>query len=78
MKTISVSAHFDGERIHLDERVELSPRARLIVTILPDADEERDDWFQAAMQRFNEAYNEDEEDYPLDSIIEKNPNYEGI
>lgn len=38
MDTVSVSAHFDGERIVLDEPFELEPNAKLIVTILPKQD----------------------------------------
>jgi len=34
MENISLSAHFDGERIVLDEALELEPNTRLIVTIL--------------------------------------------
>ena len=35
MPMIAVPAHFDGERICLDEPFELEPNAKLIVTILP-------------------------------------------
>jgi hypothetical protein len=35
MKTVSVTAHFDGERILLDEVLELEPDTKLIVTVLP-------------------------------------------
>jgi hypothetical protein len=39
---ISVLAHFDGERILLDEPIELEHNARLVVTVLPVADPSRD------------------------------------
>jgi len=39
---ISIPAHFDGERILLDEPVELARNARLMVTVLPDGDTDRD------------------------------------
>src|SRR5436190_1884480 len=39
---ISIPAHFDGERILLDEPVELERNARLIVTVLPNSDAYRD------------------------------------
>src|SRR5882762_6162248 len=42
---ISIPAHFDGERILLDEPVELKRDARLIVTVLPN-DEEREPWLR--------------------------------
>jgi hypothetical protein len=35
MKTVSVTAHFDGERILLDEVLELEPNTKPIVTVLP-------------------------------------------
>jgi hypothetical protein len=39
-----VTAHFEGERILLDEPLELEPNAKLIVTVLPDQDLDRDVW----------------------------------
>ena len=42
MDTISIPAHFDGERILLDEAVELEPNTRLVVTVLPNHDAERE------------------------------------
>jgi hypothetical protein len=38
MDTISITAHFDGERILLDEPIELEPNTKLIVTVLPKND----------------------------------------
>ena len=43
---ISIPAHFDGERILLDEPVELERNARLIVTVLPYSETERDAWLR--------------------------------
>ena len=77
MSTISVAAHFDGERILLDEPLELERNTKLIVTILPTQDEERDSWLRLSIQRLEDAYGEDEEEYTLDSIKEANPEYEG-
>ncbi len=52
MSKIALHAHFDGERIILDEPFELSPNAALLVTVLspsskadPDSEEV---WLQAA------------------------------
>lgn len=42
METVSVSAHFDGERIRLDEPIELEPNMKLIVTILPTSNGKRE------------------------------------
>ena len=48
MNPVSIPAHFDGERILLDEPIELEPKTRLMVTILPREDEERDAWLRAS------------------------------
>jgi hypothetical protein len=73
---ISIPAHFDGERILLDEPVDLERNARLIVTVLPNGDADRDTWQRLAANHLNAAYNGDGDDYPLDSIKEMNPDYE--
>lgn len=77
MDTISIPAHFDGERILLDEPVELEPNTRLIVTVLPKHDAERESWLRLSKKRLEDAYGEDEEEYSLDIIKEANPEYEG-
>lgn len=74
---ISIPAHFDGERILLDEPVELERNARLVVTVLPDDDLDRDAWLRLSVNQPNAAYDGDGDDYPLDSIKEMNPHYEG-
>lgn len=76
MSPISVPAHFDGERILLDEPVELEPDTKLIVTILPKNDGERESWLLLSGKKLEGAYGETEEEYPLDSIKEANPEYE--
>jgi hypothetical protein len=75
MKTISVSAYFDGERIILDETVSIPPNTRLIVTVLPD-DIELQEWYVLSKKRLSDAYAEEEEEYSLDLIKEPNPKYE--
>jgi hypothetical protein len=40
----SILAHFDGERILLDEPFELEPNAKLIIQVLPKGDDEREQW----------------------------------
>lgn len=51
MPTVALQAHYDGERIILDEPFDLPPGAPLIVTVLPaasEADSETEDvWLQA-------------------------------
>ena len=74
-------AHYDGNKIVLDEPLDLEPDAKLIVTVLPDqlADtvDERTDWQHLAMISIGRAYGDDEPEYTMDMIKEKNPDYEG-
>jgi hypothetical protein len=74
---VSVRAHFDGERILLDEPIKLERNARLVVTVLPAVDLERDSWARLSSAQLNAAYNGEDDNYPLDSIKEHNPDYEG-
>jgi hypothetical protein len=77
MNTVSIPAHFDGERILLDEPIEMEPNTRLIVTILPKNDAERESWLRLSGKRLADAYGKDEEEYSLDLIREANSEYEG-
>ena len=81
MKTITLAATFDGERIRLEEDYPLPLNARLLVTVLPEsADEEkafRDFWRQIGAQSLARAYSPNEPDYTLDMVREANPDYEG-
>ena len=77
MDSISIPAHFDGERILLDEPCELEPNAKLIVTVLPNHDSERESWLNWSAERLQPAYGDDEEEYSLDLIRDPNPDYEG-
>jgi hypothetical protein len=75
MNRVSIPAHFDGERILLDEPVELEPDTQLIVTVLPK-DDERDSWLRLSAARLKDAYDGEPDQYGLDSIKELNPEYE--
>lgn len=55
MDTISIPAHFDCDRILLDEPVELEPNTRLIVTVLPNH-AERESWLRLSGKRLEDAY----------------------
>ena len=77
MHGISIHAHYDGERIVLDEPVELEPNTRLIVTVLRDDDPERTDWLRLSASRLKDAYDAEEEEYSIETIKEANPGYEG-
>jgi len=76
MNPISIPAHFDGRQILLDEPCELEPNAKLIVTVLPNHDSERESWFRLSADGLNQAYGDSEEEYSADLIKDPNPDYE--
>lgn len=63
MKTVSVTAHFDGKHIQLDEPLELEPNTKLMVTVLSGHDDDRLAWQQLSAQGLENAYSENEEEY---------------
>jgi hypothetical protein len=78
MPIVALPAHYDGERICLDEKFELKPNSKLIVTVLPEGepDEDRKVWGYLADRTLEQAYGEDEPEYTSDLIKEVNPFYE--
>ncbi len=76
MKTVSVTAHFDGQHIQLDEPLDLAPNTKLMVTVLSSQDFERHAWLQVSLQGLARAYSDDEEDYDLSDIKVHNPAYD--
>ena len=75
----TIPAHFDGQHIHLDEPHQLKQSDRLFVVVLQNEsnDEDRSDWTKLSLQALEKAYGENEPDYPLNTIKESNPDYEG-
>ena len=63
MPMVSIPAHYDGQQVRLDEEVALSPNTRLIVTVLEDADGERDDFLRLAASGLARGYDDDEVEY---------------
>ena len=59
----TIPAHFDGKQILLDEPVELQPNTKLLVTVLPQ-DAEHEAWLNLSAKRLQDAYADEEEDYP--------------
>ncbi len=78
MPLIALAAHYDGERICLDENFDIKPDTRLIVTILPEkiSDIERENWLNLSDKTLSNAYGDDEPEYSINSIKEVNPYYE--
>jgi hypothetical protein len=62
MTTVALSAHFDGEKIQLDEPYKLPEKARLVVVVLPE-DDQRQEWSRLAAQHLVRAYGESEPEY---------------
>lgn len=49
MPTVALRAHFDGEKIVLDENYRLPMNKPLIITLLPDSDADSEEvWLRAA------------------------------
>ena len=78
MPIIALPAHFDGQKICLDEPFDLKSDTKLIVTILPkqQLDSEHDNWLSLSGQKLKKAYGENEPEYSSNLINEPNPDYE--
>ena len=61
---IMLKAHYDGQKICLDEPCDLPPGTKLLVLVAPDPEEAfRQDWLAFSQQAFARAYGDDEPDY---------------
>ena len=76
MEPTSIPAHFDGQHIQLDRPVALKANAKLLVVVLPESDEERDDWAKVSAAGLSHAYGDNEPEYTLDMIKEPNPDFQ--
>jgi hypothetical protein len=64
MAAVTLKAHFDGERILLDEPFEIPPNSPLMITVLPATEVVvGEDWIQAARKALSRAYGDTEPDY---------------
>ncbi|MEQ1909188.1 MAG: hypothetical protein ABMA15_10220 [Vicinamibacterales bacterium] len=69
MPTVSLRAHYDGERIQLDEPFDLPSDVPLLVTVLvPEPDKEREAWIAAGREALARAYGDAEPEYVLADI----------
>jgi len=76
MKTITLSARYDGKHIVLEEPHDLRPDTPLLVAVLPENDAAfKADFHTIAESGLSKAYSEDEPDYPDSMIAEPNPEY---
>ena len=75
MSFVTVKAHYDGEKVCLDETVDLAPNTEVLV-VIPQGDgldQFRKEWFAHAQAAFARAYGEDEPDYADAVILEPPP-----
>jgi hypothetical protein len=64
MPTVTLKAHYDGERIQLDEPFDLPRNALLLVTVVPqDGDGDRVAWLAASSAALARAFGDDEPEY---------------
>jgi hypothetical protein len=79
MKTITLSATFDGKHIRLEEDFPLPKDVRLLVTVLPEAADDETAflqfWRQLSADSLARAYGREEPEYTLDMVREVNPKY---
>lgn len=77
MKYVTLTGHFDGEKICIDEPVKLKTNTKLMITVLTEetADEEHKVWFSLSAEGLENAYGEHEKGYSLSLIKEPNPDY---
>lgn len=71
MRTISVSARYDGRQIWLDESVELKPDTQLLVTILEgddNPDRPSETASVTAHHSLTFAFDDQQDDYPVHLI----------
>ncbi len=69
MPAVTLKAHYDGERIVLDEPFEIPPNSPLMVTVLPPTEVVVDeDWFLVVRKALSAAYGTDEPDYGIEDL----------
>ena len=60
----TLSAHFDGEKIQLDQPYKLAENARLVVVVLDGTDDDqRQEWARLAAQHLARGYGDAEPEY---------------
>ena len=64
MKTLALTAHFDGENVQFDEPCQLEANARLMVVVLPP-DDERLTWSRFSAGGLAKAYGNAEPEYTV-------------
>jgi hypothetical protein len=69
MQYITLAAHFDGQRIVLDEPFELPPNTPLMITVLPHAAADSNaPWAVTAAMGLARGYGDNEPEYFLEDV----------
>jgi len=64
MSPITLKAHYDGEKVQIDEPFDLLPDTPLLITVIsPSLEEERLDWIRFSKIGLARAYSDDEPEY---------------
>jgi hypothetical protein len=65
MPSVTLKAHYDGERIQLDEPFDLPRNALLLVTVvpLPEGNDDRVAWLAASGAALARAFGDNEPEY---------------
>jgi len=75
MSVVTLKAHYDGEKVCLDEPIQLAPNTPVLVAIpQPETEDKfREEWFAMARAAFARAYGDNEPDYSDAVILERPP-----
>ena len=69
MPAVTLKAHYDGERIVLDEPFEILPNSPPMVTVLPPTETATsEDWISATPKALSAAYGTDEPEYGAEDL----------
>ena len=70
MPSVTLKAHYDGERIQLDEPFDLPPKASLLVTVLSpqEGNSDRVAWLATSKAALARAFGDDEPEYTAADI----------
>ena len=69
MPLLSIQAHYDGSQVHLDEKVDLPPDTRLIVTVLVENDTDRAAFLRLSESSLAAAYGDDDVEYSVADLL---------
>jgi hypothetical protein len=80
MPITTLTGHFDGNQICIDEPYKIQPNTKLIITILPKNEFdliENESWYNLSYSGLNAGYGNEEPEYSNELLREVNLDYEG-